>query len=60
MRHGQGRFEDGTECYDGEWADDKMHGQGRLAETILLNFQVIVPFLGFQGNMCLLRRQFMR
>ena len=29
MRHGNGRFEDGAECYNGEWADDKMNGQGR-------------------------------
>jgi hypothetical protein len=29
IRHGRGKFEDGPETFEGQWADDKMNGQGR-------------------------------
>uniref|UniRef100_A0A7S1Q6S9 MORN repeat-containing protein 5 n=1 Tax=Neobodo designis TaxID=312471 RepID=A0A7S1Q6S9_NEODS len=29
-RHGKGEFNDGFLSYNGEWADDKMHGAGEL------------------------------
>uniref|UniRef100_A0A7S2V7Z2 MORN repeat-containing protein 5 n=1 Tax=Fibrocapsa japonica TaxID=94617 RepID=A0A7S2V7Z2_9STRA len=30
MRHGQGKFVDGPESYEGHWAHDSMHGQGKM------------------------------